>query len=128
LIQLESVGIELNYVENEFHNRKFTMIRIITIDEEEVLLDYRAASNIINDACVRDGLGVVGCSKHNNFIVVNCESASSGSEMRYLIAPIDAKSDAELIASIRNRYDSGFSTISTFEVGGKFWALFAQDL
>ena len=104
------------------------MIKIVTIDEQEILLDYREASDVINTACERDDLKVTGCCKHNNHIVVNLEPQTGEERQTYIIAPLAAASDAELIATIRSRYDAGFTTITKFEIESQYWGLFSSQV
>ena len=105
-------------------------MRIITINEEEVLHDNRAASKIIMNAIqhAKNTIQVTGCCKHNNNIVVILEAKTHEDNCTYLFAPISAQSDADLITSLRSRYDSGFTTITKFDIAGLSWALFSQPI
>lgn len=105
-------------------------MKIVKINEQEIILDYRAASKILEDA-INHGTAdyvVTGCSKYLENIIITLEEADIDSPFEYIIAPISAKSEADLIASIRSRYDAGFTTISTFNTDKLFWGLFAKKL
>jgi len=103
------------------------MIKIVTIEEQELLIDYKAASSIINTACKRDDLMVTGCCKHNNNIIINLEPAAEDDTKTYLLAPLPASSDSELVATIRSRYDAGFTTITKFDIESQSWGLFSTS-
>ena len=103
-------------------------MRIIKINEEEILFDYRNASEIVNKAIrnSQNNTKVTGCCKHNDNIIVTIEETKDKSSLIYIFAPLPVKSDSELIATIRSRYDSGFSTITKFDIDDTSWGLFSQ--
>ncbi len=69
---------------------------------------------------------VVGCCKYSDNIIVNLEE-STEEQPESIIAPLPANNEEELIAQIRSRYDSGFSTISSFDIADQPWGLFAKQ-
>jgi len=105
-------------------------MKIVKINEQDVILDYRSASQVLEDAIKHshNNTVVTGCSKYNENIIITLEEINADTVFKYIIAPISAKSEADLIASIRSRYDSGFSTISTFNTDKLFWGLFAKQI
>lgn len=103
-------------------------MKILKIDEQEILYDYQIASDIINN-CVNNSqhqLSVTGCCKKNNNIFVLLEKSDNKRNLKYIFAPLPSETEEELVATIRSRYDSGFTTITKFDIFGTSWGLFSK--
>jgi hypothetical protein len=101
-------------------------LRIIKINPDDILEDYRAVSDMINTACSRSvNMKVKSCFKINHEIVVVLEEDPCKEYESYVFSPLRSPNTEEIIAEINSRFCSGFSTIGILEIKSTPWGLFA---
>lgn len=102
------------------------MNKIIKVQIADIVLDYRQASDFVNEACWRGGkyCHVVGLCEYNDSLILSLEEIPD--KIEHVFSEIPSKSEEDLIAEIRSRYFSGFSLIGDFDCNGKKWGLFSK--
>ena len=106
------------------------MIKIIEFNINEILLTAKSCSDLITKACLRTPVTprhVTGlCSNKNKVFVIleQCTNALALPEYRF--APLSSIDEKEIGPEVSARYHAGFTTIGSFIVDNKLWALFAN--
>ena len=106
------------------------MIKIIEFNINEILLSEKACSDLITRACLRTPVTpwhVTGLcsSKYKVFVILEqCPHDLPLPEYRF--APLSSIDEKAVEAEISARYYAGFTTIASFMVENKLWALFAN--
>lgn len=104
------------------------MIRIIKIAIEDILNDAGSCSARINRACRRNQpMQVSGICSNAEILYVILEERISV-PCQYRVAPLAEFDDDAIIASVRSRFDAGFTTVGSFIASETLWALFSRPL
>jgi len=105
------------------------MIKIIEFNINEILLAEKACSDLIRRACLRTlvtPLHVTGmCSSIDKVFVILEQCNENITLPQYRFAPLSSLDEKEIGPEISSRYYAGFTTIGSFLVDDKLWALFA---
>lgn len=105
------------------------MIKIIEFNINEILLAEKACSDLIRRACLRTlvtPLHVTGmCSSIDKVFVILEQSNGNINLPEYRFAPLSSLDEEEIGPEISSRYYAGFTTIGSFIVDDRVWALFA---
>jgi len=105
-------------------------MKIIEFNINEILLAEKACSDLIRRACLRTPVTprhVTGmCSNIDKVFVILEESKDSVPLPEYRFAPLSSIDDKDIGPEISSRYHAGFTTIGSFVVDDKLWALFAR--
>jgi hypothetical protein len=105
-------------------------MKIIKINVNDIILDHKNISDIINKNCFGKTKRVVGGAylKSDNLIVwfepLDCNVETEIQE--YVIAQLPDPCESAIIAEVKSRYVYGFTTITFFEINDKVWSLFAK--
>lgn len=106
------------------------MNKILKINIDDIIFDYREASDIINKACTRNEGFEVKCAFKRGKIVFVCleeiDCFKTEKIVDYVFSKISNDNDEEIIAEIDYRYRYGFSTFGVFEIYDNLWALFGK--
>ena len=104
-------------------------MKIIEFNINEILLAEKACSDLIRKACLRTPVTpyhVSGmCSTIDKVFVILEPSGGDINLPQYRFAPLSSLDDKDIDTEISSRYYAGFTTISSFIVADKLWALFA---
>lgn len=106
------------------------MIKIIEFNINEILLAEKACSDLITRACLRTPVTphhVTGlCSSKDKVFVVLEQCHHNLPLPKYRFAPLSSVDEKDIGPEIHSRYCAGFTTIGSFMVDDKLWALFAN--
>jgi hypothetical protein len=106
------------------------MIKIIEFNINEILMAERACSELITRACLRTPVTprhVTGlCSSEDKVFVILEDCPEDIPLPEYRFAFLSSVDKDEVGAEITLRYYAGFTTIGSFVVEDKLWALFAR--
>ncbi len=104
-------------------------MKIIEFNINEILLTEKACSDLIRKACLRTPVTphyVTGmCSTPHKVFVILEPSKEDIDLPQYRFAPLSSLDEKDIDAEVSMRYYSGFTTIASFIVDDKLWALFA---
>ena len=104
-------------------------MKIIELNINEILLNEKACSGLIRKACLRapgTPYYVTGmCSTPGKVFVILEPSKEDIDLPQYRFAPLSSLDEKNISAEISSRYYAGFTTIASFVVDDKLWALFA---
>jgi hypothetical protein len=107
------------------------MIKIIEFNINEILLAEKACSDSIKKACLRTPVTpyhVTGISSNIDNVFVILEQYDSDIILpEYRFAPLSTLNGKDIGSEISSRYYAGFTTIGSFIVDDKVWALFALN-
>ena len=105
------------------------MNRVLKIFANDVIVDHKGVSAMINSACSHErAMKVTGCCRQNDIIMVMLEEiAAPVQAIQYVIAPLPEGGADEIIGEISSRYFAGFTTFGAFEAGNKLWGLFGHS-
>ena len=107
------------------------MIKIIEFNINEILLAEKACSDLITRACLRTPVTprhVTGiCSNIDKVFVILEQCTENTILPEYRFAPLSSLDEKDIDAEISSRYYAGFTTIGSFVVDDKLWALFAKS-
>lgn len=106
------------------------MIKIIEFAITEILIAEEACSKMISKACMRSPLTphrVTGlCSNDEKVFVILEECLEDEKLPEYRFAPLSSLNEKDLTSEVSARFYSGFTTIASFRVEDRLWALFAS--
>ncbi len=103
------------------------MNRILTLTVNEILLDYQAASKVVNDACAHQlQMEVTGCCVCGETLLITMEECPHPCRYEYVFATFPSVDTESVIGEISSRYFAGFTTIAGFPAGKDYWGLFAS--
>jgi hypothetical protein len=106
------------------------MIKIIEFNINEILLAEKACSDLIMRACLRTPVTprhVTGLCANKNKVFVILEQCDNDLPLpEYRFAPLSSVDEKDIGAEVSARYYAGFTTIGSFVVDNKMWALFAN--
>ncbi|MDD5698998.1 MAG: hypothetical protein PHH77_10325 [Victivallaceae bacterium] len=106
------------------------MIRIIELNIDEILIAEQACSDLIAQACLRTPAKpyrVAGLAANREKVFVILEPDSSGTPLpEYRFAFLSSLDGKAVSAEISARYYAGFTTVGSFPVDDKLWALLAK--
>ena len=106
------------------------MIKIIEFNINEILLEEKTCSDLIMRACLRTPVTprhVTGlCSNKNKVFVILEQCHHNLSLLEYRFAPLSSIDEKDIGPEISARYCAGFTTIGSFMVDNKLWALFSN--
>ena len=107
------------------------MIKIIEFNINEIILAEKACSDLIKRACLRTlvmPLHVTGmCSSIDKVFVILEQCNENINFPEYRFAPLSSLDEKDIGPEISSRYYAGFTTIGSFVVDDKLWALFATS-
>ena len=107
------------------------MIKIVEFNINEILLAEKACSDLITRACLRTPVTphhVTGiCSNIDKVFVILEQCAQEIELPEYRFAPLSSLDAKDIGSEISSRYYAGFTTIGSFVVDDKLWALFATS-
>ena len=107
------------------------MIKIIEFNINEILIAEKACSDLISRACLRNivtPLHVTGMCSNIDKVFVILEPCNENITLpEYRFAPLSSLHGKAIGSEISARYYAGFTTIGSFFVDDKLWALFADN-
>ena len=104
------------------------MIRIISIEKDDILNDPEDAAKILSRAMARKiPMRFMGIHAPQDApaVMVLAEECEQSRPLDFIFSPIEADSDDEIIALITHRYEAGYCTLATFRIDDMTWGLFA---
>ncbi len=106
------------------------MFKIIEFNINEILIREKVCSDLINKACLKYPvipLHVTGLCANKDKVFVILEQRDSNIPLpKYRFALLSSIDEKEIGPEISARYYAGFTTIGSFMVDNKLWALFAH--
>lgn len=105
--------------------------KIVKFHRDDILCDYRQATDTLNAACARGGAyRVTGFLRRGETLIAALESVDGpdAEARRYQFAPFPNDSEDAALAEIAARFYDGFSFIAAFPVrdDATYWALFEK--
>lgn len=105
-------------------------MKIIEFNINEIILAEKACSDLIRRACLRTPgtpHHVTGiCSNIDKVFVLLEQSSENITLPEYRFALLSSLDEKDIGPEISSRYYAGFTTIGSFVVDDKLWALFAR--
>ena len=104
------------------------MIRIISIEKDDILNDPEDAAKILSRAMTRRiPMRFMGIHAPQDApaVMVFAEECEQSQPVDFIFSPIEADADDEIIALVTHRYEAGFNTLATFWIDDMTWGLFA---
>ena len=107
------------------------MIRIITLTQDDVLFDRKAAGETLDKAVRRKTplrfTGVCPVGDALLIVFTECSAGDPGDrDANFVFAKMPSGDPEEISAAILNRYSGGFDTLGTFPIGDNLWGLFKR--
>lgn len=107
------------------------MIKIVTLSEDDILFDEKAAAQALEKAARRlrpvrfTGLCPIG--GRILFVFDECAPDDPGdSDARFVFDRLPSRDFNEVSAVFLSRYTGGFDTLGTFFLGDDLWGLFRR--
>jgi len=106
------------------------MIRIITLSEDDILFDAKAAGEALDKAVRRyyplRFTGVCPIRREIMFVFNECPAGEDDGDARFVFSKLPSRDFQEVSAVILNRFSGGFDTLGTFSIGEDLWGLFKR--
>jgi hypothetical protein len=106
------------------------MIRIITLSEDDILFDAKAAGEALDKAVRRyyplRFTGVCPIGREILFVFNECRAGEDDGEARFVFSKLPSRDFQEVSAAFLSRFTGGFDTLGTFSIGDDLWALFKR--
>lgn len=104
------------------------MNKLVQINKEDIIFDPEGVSIMLTECLKRKKCCTLagGCDLYSTLIVSfePCEKRCKG---KVVLAPIAGEGTQEVCASLAQRYASGFSLRSSFQINDSLWGLFLQE-
>jgi len=104
-------------------------MKILEFNINEIMLTEKACSDLIKRACLRTPVTphhVTGmCSNIDKVFVILEQSDKNIILPEYRFAPLSSLDEKDIGPEIYARHSAGFTTIASFVVDDRLWALFA---
>lgn len=107
------------------------MIRIVTIDKNDILNDPEDAGNLLTHTVKRKipmqfmGLNADPDSPVLTIFLEKTET-DEPEPAKFVFSPLDSAADDEIAALVSQRYEAGFSTLAVFRIADSLWGLFRK--
>ena len=105
-------------------------MKIIKLNVNDIILDHKNSSALINKNCFgKIKRSVAGAYLKGDNLIVWMEPRTDKAEndiTEYIITQLDDPSEGAIVAEVKNRFVYGFSTVTFFEVNDKMWSFFAK--
>ena len=106
------------------------MIRIITLSEDDILFDAKAAGEALDKAVRRyfplRFTGVCPIGREILFVFNECPADEDDSSARFVFSKLPSRDFNDVTAVLLSRYTGGFDTLGTFFIGDDLWGLFKR--
>ena len=106
------------------------MIRIITLNEDDILFDAKAAGEALDKAVRRyyplRFTGVCPIGGEILFVFNECQEGEDDGEARFVFSKLPSRDFNEVTAVLLDRFSGGFDTLGTFSIGDDLWGLFKR--
>ena len=106
------------------------MIRIITLNEDDILFDAKAAGEALDKAVRRyyplRFTGVCPIGHEILFVFNECRAGEDDGEAHFVFSKLPSRDFNEVTAVLLDRYSGGFDTLGTFSIGDDLWGLFKR--
>ena len=106
------------------------MIRIITLSEDDVLFDAKAAGEALDKAVRRyyplRFTGICPIGREILFVFNECAEGEDDGDAHFVFSKLPSRDFNEVSAVILNRFSGGFDTLGTFGIGDDLWGLFKR--
>lgn len=105
------------------------MIRVISIEKDDILNDPEDAAKILSRAMKRKiPMRFMGIHARPEApaVMILAEECELSQPVDFVFSPIEADSEDEIIALATHRYEAGYSTLATFRIEDSTWGLFAK--
>lgn len=105
------------------------MNRILKLHTDEILVNDKYASDVLNNACRREGhpMKVVGMVPHESVLIFTLEETREVLDLEYHFSMFPNNAEDDIVGEINSRFFAGFSTICGFELNGNVWGLFVYS-
>jgi hypothetical protein len=106
------------------------MIKIITLNEDDILFDAEAAGKALDKAARRlrpvRFTGVCPIGRQVLFVFNECSADEDDSDANFVFSRLPSRDFDEVSATILSRFTGGFDTLGTFSIGDDLWGLFKR--
>jgi len=106
------------------------MIRIITLSEDDILFDAKAAGAALDKAVRRyyplRFTGVCPIGREILFVFNECPAGEDDGDAHFVFSKLPSRDFNEVSAVFLSRYAGGFDTLGTFSIGDDLWGLFKR--
>ena len=106
------------------------MIRIITLSEDDILFDRKAAGETLDKAVRRRTplrfTGICPIGHEILFVFNECKAGEDDGDAKFVFSKLPSRDFNEVSAAFLGRYTGGFDTLGTFDIGDDLWALFKR--
>ena len=107
------------------------MIRIISLSEDDILFDRKAAGETLDKAVRRKTplrfTGICPIGGTIMFVFNECAGGDPGDrDAHFVFSQLPSRDPEEVSATILSRYSGGFDTLGTFSIGDDLWGLFKR--
>jgi len=106
------------------------MIRIITLNEDDILFDAKAAGEALDKAVRRyyplRFTGVCPIGHEILFVFNECRAGEDDGEAHFVFSKLPSRDFNEVTAVLLDRFSGGFDTLGTFSIGDDLWGLFKR--
>ena len=107
------------------------MIRIITLSEDDILFDAKAAGEALDKAVRRyyplRFTGVCPIGREILFVFNECPEDDPGdSDAHFVFSKLPSRNFEEVSAAFLSRFIGGYDTLGTFSIGDDLWGLFKR--
>jgi len=105
------------------------MNRILKLHTDEILINDKHASEVLNNACRREGhpMKIVGMVPFEKVLIFTLEECEEVLDLEYHLSLFPNNAEDDIIGEIDSRFFAGFTTICGFELKGNMWGLFVYD-
>ena len=107
------------------------MIKIISLNEDDILFDEKAAGEALNKAARRNRpvrfTGLCPIGRDILFVFNECrEDDPDDGDAHFVFSKLPSRDFNEVSAVFLSRFAGGFDTLGTFSIGDDLWGLFKQ--
>ena len=106
------------------------MIKIVPLNEDDILFDEEAAGKVLEKAARRlkpvRFTGVCPIGSQILFVFNECTADEDDSNAKFVFSRLPSRDFDEVSATFLSRYTGGFDILGTFFIGDDLWALFKR--
>lgn len=106
------------------------MIRIVTLSEDDILFDAKAAGEALDKAVRRyyplKFTGVCPIGHEILFVFNECPEGEDDGDAHFVFSKLPSRDFREVSAVFLSRFSGGFDTLGTFDIGDDLWGLFRR--
>ena len=106
------------------------MIKIITLNEDDILFDEKAAGEALDKAARRNRpvrfTGLCPIGRDILFVFNECPVEEDDSDAKFVFSKLPSRDFNDVTAAFLSRFMGGFDTLGTFSIGDDLWGLFKR--